>query len=257
MRSLSSRYRSLTRSIRSRLYGAFDCETDIIALHSYRLLYFAIPKVANTSLKLTFSRILSRELPASLIGNHPDDRTRRSLFRRDSRPLMYDYEFLLCKHQLHRFVAYGSFAFVRNPWDRLVSCYTNKLERVDLSQGPAGRDTLKSLSEEGYFSEDMSFADFARAVCNIPDERANRHYRSQHTFITARDGTLLPDRILYFEELSERFTELAHEFGLPDVSLPHHKPGRRRDYRSYFDPALREAVGRRYARDIELFGYMF
>lgn len=249
-------YRSAVRKVKAKSYGAFDCETDVIALHPYRLLYFAVPKVANTSLKATFSRLLADSM-AEVIGAEPSDKARRSLFRRHYRSMMYDMEYLLCKHQVRKYAHYESFAFVRNPWDRLVSCYTNKLERVDLSQGPEGRGTLESLSEAGHFSEDMSFRHFAVAVCDIPDRKANRHYRSQHTFLTAPDKHLLPANIYRFEQLAEQFGALAEAYGFPVDSLPHFKSGSRPDYRTYYDDELRDMVAERFRTDIELFGYSF
>jgi chondroitin 4-sulfotransferase 11 len=254
--SLGQRYRTARRKWQARRYGAFDCDTDIIALHPYRVLYFAVPKVANTSLKAAFSRLLATHL-TDVLGPEPDDKARRSLFRRHFRAIMYDRGYLLCKHDIGRYSGYDSFAFVRNPWDRLVSCYTNKLERVDLSNGPQGRDTLESLSKAGYFREDMKFEEFASAVCDIPDENANRHYRSQHTFLSDPGGTLLPRQIYRFEHLAEHFTTLTQHHDLPYVELPHYKPGRRRDYREYYTQTLRDKVAERYRTDIELFGYKF
>lgn len=249
-------YRTALRNWKARRYGAFDCDPDIVALHPYHLLYFAVPKVANTSLKATFSRILADAVP-DLVGPEPTDKDRRSLFRKQSRDIMYDREYLLCKHQVPKYGHYESFAFVRNPWDRLVSCYTNKLERVDLSNGPQGRDTLESLATAGRFSEDMSFRDFALAVCDIPDEQANRHYRSQHTFITDRSGGLIPKRLYWFEHLARDFSTLAVACEFPTAELPHFKPGKRRDYRDYYDEELQHRVANRYRRDIELFDYSF
>jgi hypothetical protein len=45
--------------------------------------------------------------------------------------------------------------------------------------------------------------------------------------------------------------------GAPDVSLPHVRRSKGEDYRERYSPELRDLVGERYARDIELFGYRF
>lgn len=249
--------RRLARSARERLYGRFDCQTHIIALHEYGLLYYAVPKVANTSLKTIFSDIIVRSLPSEVVESLPADREDTELFRKSRRPIMYDRGILLCKHDVKRYASYTSFAFVRNPWDRLVSCYANKLSQKHLFQGPERRGTLKALQRAGVYSQQISFADFVKAVSLIPDIEANRHFRSQHCFLTDRSGALMPDRVYRFEQLSEDFAALVSEFGLSAVELPHKKSTARRDYREYYTPELRDMTARRYARDIELFGYEF
>lgn len=247
----------LIRTARERLYGWFDCQTHIIALHDHALLYYAVPKVANTSLKTIFSDIIVRSLPTEVVKELPADRPDTELFRKSRRPIMYDLGVLLCKHDVKRFATYTGFAFVRNPWDRLVSCYANKLSQKHLFQGPERRGTLRALQRAGLYSEEMTFADFVKAVSLIPDTEANRHFRSQHCFLTDRTGALMPDRLYRFERLSDGFAELVSEFDLPAVDLPHKKPTAHRDYREYYTIELRDAVARRYARDIELFGYEF
>lgn len=170
---------------------------------------------------------------------------------------MYARDYLICKHEVSRYGRYVGFAFVRNPWDRLVSCYKDKLERIDLSSGPAGRGTLESLSEAGHFSESMTFKEFALAVCEIPDARANRHFRSQLSFLRDRKGSLLPGEIYRFENLGAEFARLAKAHGLPQTELPHFKSRARRDYRDYYDDDLAERVRVRYEDDVEAFGYSF
>lgn len=247
----------LARWIAERRYGAYDCQTHIIAIHDRKLLYFAVPKAANTSLKALFSDHIEKSLPDPLRERMPRETAGGTLFRKDRRALMYDEGILLCKHQAERLVDYTGFALVRNPWDRVVSCYANKLTRGQLAKGPRNRGTLKSLERAGAFSTDLDFAGFVEAVSKIPDEHANRHFRSQFTFLTDRTGALMPSRILKFESLTDELNELLSEYGLDELRLPHKKPTRRADYREYYDEHLKELVAERYARDIELFGYRF
>ena len=51
----------------------------------------------------------------------------------------------------------------------------------------------------------MTFAEFAEAVCRIPDELANTHFRSQHV-IVCDDGPekkVLADFVGHFENLKK------------------------------------------------------
>ncbi|MFP4011558.1 MAG: sulfotransferase family 2 domain-containing protein [Spirochaetaceae bacterium] len=249
--------RHLGRRVRERFYGAFDCQTHIIALHDYSLLYYAVPKVANTSLKEMFGELVAARLPQDFRERLSEGGRGASLFSKDRRPAMYERNILLCKHHVRHFDGYTGVAFVRNPWDRLVSCYANKLNRRHLFQGPERRGTLKSLQAAGLYSAEMSFADFVRAVGIIPDSEANRHFRSQYTFLTDRRGSLMPQRIYRFEKLDEDLSALISDFGLPRMELPHKKSTSRRDYREYYTPELRDMVAQRYADDIELFDYEF
>ena len=243
------------RALASRLYGHFDCATDIIAFHEHRFLYYALPKVANSSIKLTLGRLIPEVAVAldtwnlDAIATPFSDRTLRADLRRK--------RVLLCKHQVKPYADYASFAFVRNPWDRLVSCYTQKIADRDFSEGPQTRATARVLDAAGFFKPDLTFTEFARAVAAIPDADANRHFRSQHVFLTDRSGTLLVERIARFENLAEEFARLMDLVGLPQVRLPHLKKTARRDYREYYDDETAAVTAERYRRDIELFGYKF
>ena len=89
---------------------------------------------------------------------------------------------------------YFRFAFVRNPWDRLVSCYSNKFS--DMGKGLGGP---RQRAEE--FSPDMSFAEFVEAVHATPDEEANPHFRSQHAVVCDPQGRVMADFVGRFENL--------------------------------------------------------
>ncbi len=79
-----------------------------ILLEPYRVVYIEIPKVACTSLKVAFAHLLGISLEDT--GGNPHEVSFPAPLAPPSRsgPLYPD---LFC------------FAFVRNPWDRLVSCY--------------------------------------------------------------------------------------------------------------------------------------
>jgi hypothetical protein len=153
---------------------------------------------------------------------------------------------------------YFKFAFVRNPWDRLVSCYTDKIKKIAKhANSSAERGAFANYKGQGNFHAGMNFADFVRAVCAIPDATANRHFRSQHTFLIGPGGNLLTDYAGKLEESAQTFPFVLSKLGLDPRTLPQLNKSTRKDNRSYYTDDLIRLAYQRYQRDIELFGYDF
>ncbi len=138
---------------------------------------------------------------------------------------------------------YFKFTFVRNPWDRLVSCYLEKI--------------LQQRRWREIFGSSPSFADFVRIVHGIPDEKADMHYRSQYLNLTDSFDKLVVDFVGRVETIHDDMKAVASVRSL-DYSLGHfRKSNGRRPYQKYYEKKTRDLVGERYARDIKLFGYEF
>jgi hypothetical protein len=114
-----------------------------------------------------------------------------------------------------------------------------------------------SMAEYVEYENYMPFDLFARAVCAIPDEKSNRHFRSQNTFITDRHNRLIPHWIGRFERLHDDFRELCERVGISGIQLPQYKVTKRTTYHDYYTNELKDMVYKRYQRDVELFSYEF
>ena len=151
---------------------------------------------------------------------------------------------------------YFKFAFVRNPWDRLVSCHSQKL-------GPNGPGLKLPTENDIELYPGMPFAEFVEAVHEIPDTEANPHFQSQHEVICGpgKDRTILADFVGRFENLRADFDVVArHIGGAQNLELPHILRSQRRQGRAYtqfYDSRLRDLVQERYQEDIEIFGYSY
>ncbi len=162
---------------------------------------------------------------------------------------------------------YFKFALVRNSWARIVSCYVNKIQRANEETQRHIIDRYSGLRLK------MPFEEFIRFLLEDPsgqDEGANRHWLSQHAFVSDSNGQLLVDFIGKIENLADDFAIACKRIGLPDIQLPwlNSREGWKVDkklmkqkdpfyYRQYFTPETQELVRTRYRRDIELFGYDF
>jgi hypothetical protein len=217
--------------------------TWIYPLPAQRALYFAVPKVACT----TWLRICCTARGVDL-----DAVDRAAWF--DAIPHVGTGE-------LGAFAGWYRFGFVRNPWDRLVSCYLNKILPDPGMAMPTFADGIPiTFRRYGTFRAGMSFPDFAQAVARIPDEDADDHFRSQHAFFAHRGRALTIDEIARFEDAPAAFDQVLARLGLTVAALPQEKRSRgRRPYVDYYgdDRALIDLVGARYATDVERFGYTF
>jgi hypothetical protein len=140
--------------------------------------------------------------------------------------------------------SYFKFAFVRNPWDRLVSLYHYFLQDQDKTGTALGRR----------IAECRDFPDF----CSKMDElELDPHFDQQVSYLVDYEGSLLVDCIGRFETLESDFSSICRRLGLPGIRLPHHRRSRHDEYRAYYDKSSRELVGFRYANDVEALKYIF
>jgi len=139
------------------------------------------------------------------------------------------------------------FTFVRNPLHRLYSCYKNKL--VDAHQkGLPDRFGIYGITPE------MSFDQFVRIIADVPDEDADRHFRSQHWFVNS-NGKSIADYVGKLESLDDGWATLEDRFGLP--SLPHKNKSNNKasDPMQHYSEEIHRIASERYRQDIEQFHY--
>jgi hypothetical protein len=122
--------------------------------------------------------------------------------------------------------SYETFAFVRNPWDRMVSLYAHVA------------------------SNGVSFEDFVLS----PPWNFVMYIKPQVDYVTDGKGNLLVGVVGRFERLVEDLA-LIHpsEHALPHVN----KATRRADYRDYYTWETKAHVAEIFRADIETFGYEF
>jgi hypothetical protein len=146
------------------------------------------------------------------------------------------------------------FAFVRNPWDRVVSCYKDKIRAAE----KMGK--LALLSRYQGLWPGMEFAEFVEWLRFSPegsDRHADRHWISQHLFVSDAKSDVLCDFIGKLERSDDDMQHVADRLELGCLALPmrHRSAQSGMHYRSHYTPRSLALVGERYSRDIELFGY--
>jgi hypothetical protein len=239
-------------------------QTKYIISDELEFVYFVVQKVACSSIKTALLPLFDIDTTGYEITREdgtPDILNVHKLFGRA------DYQ--LNKNQFIRgmdrgkYEEYFKFAFVRNPWDRLVSCYSEKI--MDVKETNWGEPAFNQVpSEKGSkLCKGMPFADFVETIYEIPDEEANVHFVSQHEIICGpgKDMPIMADFIGRFENLAADFAVVAERIGgAQKLQLPHKLRStsrKSRPYTEFYDDRLKNLVYERYKEDIEIFNYSF
>lgn len=146
-----------------------------------------------------------------------------------------------------KFAAYFKFAFVRNPWDRLVSAYYFYTQMPERSQ-----------HSKGIFERYCDFGTFVRDFVTPENVIGPLHLQPQYRFLCDAENRVLLDFVGRYESFESDVARAAEAIGLPLMGpLPKLNATDRPPYRECFDASTRAIVERVYAADLELFSYEF
>lgn len=143
---------------------------------------------------------------------------------------------------------HGSFAVIRNPFDRVVSRYffAKKVIEVEKKEPP---NKHKIASFEQFLEERFEWGNV-----NYMWHRAIRGWYPAYDYVTDEEGNIKPD-IIRFENLNQ---DLCAYFNIPKMTGARNvtalNPGTYKDL--YTDKTI-QIVADWYAKDIETFGYDF
>jgi len=124
---------------------------------------------------------------------------------------------------------YFKFAFVRNPWDKMVSQYHYNSNLF-----------LKNKTFEEY----IKLWDQGYRISTHPVY--NSYYLHPELDFIGR-----------FENLQSDFDFICSKIGVTDSKLPHINPSKHNKYMTYYSDETAEIVKRRFKEDIERFSYKF
>ena len=209
------------------------------------LMYGRVPKVANSSIKAALCKLLSLRPDGGI-------KTTSDRFWRDN---THGETQLITPLQARRLrTSHFSFSFVRNPFDRLVAAYNNKILEIEDVPLPMKRMGLH---------HGMSFASFIQAVCDADPLMMDNHVRPQAEMLTT-SNKLVPKFVGRMEHINDHWRRLRGRMqleGLPTLgSLPMKNVRRegRKDIRDLFSSsALIDQVLERYSQDFKRFYGMY
>lgn len=170
---------------------------------------------------------------------------------------------------------YFRFAFVRNPWARLVSWYSMIREAADyrwydpyLTLSSDRRAWIREHRRQVHTNElwkyvtatCSSFDGFIRNCTDEVEVFDDVYYsftRNQVDYLTDADGAVAVDFIGRTERFASDTERVFSLLGLDVPEIPHVNASDHTHYSDYYTPETAEIVRRRFERDIQKFGYTF
>ena len=185
--------------------------------HSHRFVWFRVSKVGTRTLLHEFSKI----------GVDVEKSHQRFIYYTEG-----------------SYPDYYKFAFVRNPWDRLVSAWTNKVV-----------DSNAFRLEDSLRAELQSFDKFVQYIGKLDLSKSDIHIRPQVLAIDLKNVNFVGRYESYEEHVRYVFDALT----LPLVELSRHNnsKGKKPSYREYYTDYLAEKISVLYSADVEQFNYEF
>lgn len=231
---------------------------DNIVIPELNIIYMAIPKVANSSLKRAFLDGIEKELPEKLQEEIDDDEKEFGvLINKKIRNFLGRNNYLVHRDEvLKNYPDFLKVAFVRDPYDRLVSCWRDKILDEDLSNKRFQNGIHRGFLKHGRkFWRGMTFNQFVESVATIPDEIANPHFKSQTDFLIDNSGRWLPNWVGRFESITKDYESLRQSYAEPIPGLPHGNASQNRKPPPEVDPWTLELIKNRYIKDILMLQY--
>jgi hypothetical protein len=215
--------------------------------HKHKFVYISIPRTGSNSIGSALDKF------SEPIDEHPELIYLNPL-RETNGPMIK-------AHTLKAFFVkkgwdwneYYKFAFVRNPFDRMVSRYFWELKKSEgdwFLKNPHVKELFK-IYVKSVKERCENFNDYiVNFFLNIP-------VPIQADFIFDRNDKQLVNFIGRFETLQSDFERICETLKLPPIQLPRLKASAKGDYRKYYNLLSKILVSIKCRKDIKLFGYKF
>lgn len=150
----------------------------------------------------------------------------------------FDYK----KLNPNKFNTYFKFAFVRNPWDRVVSFYHYQIKR--------GWDFYP-------FKETIPFDEFVKNWLISMPNQTSLNVNPCYDWISDENDNLIIDFVGKIEKMQEDFDLICKKIGMEKQKLSCKNKSIHKHYTEYYNKETRDIVACRMEKDIKYFGYKF
>ena len=245
----------------------------MIISKEHKFIFIHIPKTAGSSMNMVWGEGNYGSQQAMIRGVESSDafkKIRVSIFNEKKNSLYFEnsVDYAHPFYPINKFLvqpyiddpSYFSCAFVRNPFDRVVSAYTYASRRKEFEGNEGNTDPDFNFS---------SFTEFCKSyltkddLCD-PVTKYNVHFLPQYKFLydpeeaDSDNGKPFVSYVGKFENIEKDFNYICKKINIKNATLPKiRNQKRKKHYSEYYDEESRAIVESVYKKDLELFNYSF
>ena len=193
--------------------------------HKHKFISIAIPKTGSSSVRYALNKYSDQKSTPGMRDEFYHHSTYSQL-----------------KKRLDYIDDYFVFAFVRNPWDRMVSQW----------------NYMNSFANSGRYLEYKKYCTkMLESIDTFSQFLESKYVVGPCLGWVQHQNSVAVDYVGKMETMQQDFDIICDKTGIPKQQLPHKNKTNHKHYTEYYDHETRKIVAERYAKDIELFGYEF
>lgn len=197
--------------------------------HKHKLIFIHIPKTAGNSITKELKLIKNLNKKTPKISKHAK---------------AFEVKYLIGEKIWND---YFSFAFVRNPWDLMVSSYHWWLQKAQtIKYHKKKADKISNFSS----FKDFLYSDFGKYMIN-------ERYGDMFDWICDFNDNIIVDYVGKLETINEDWKNICKLTNINYRELPHINSSNRDDYRNYYDDDTIELIRKRFHKTINQYNYEF
>ncbi|MCK5536710.1 MAG: sulfotransferase family 2 domain-containing protein [Bacteroidales bacterium] len=232
----------------------------MIILSEEKILYCHIHKNAGKSVRQMFKRIAQ--------GLYKEDYNNFCFNKEWNGKTIHGHasfsDVLNAHNELNNFI---KLAVIRNPYDRLASAYHWFKKKPENASGINSSDVkhIESFEEyvkllyQYYMKQTESEKKMFYKKRKIQFKKNEMVYPLQCSYLLDKDGNMLAGHLIYFEDLENELRSFVEnkmcKEALQYFTLEHSGPSNKKNYESYYTPAMKNMVKTIYSLDFDLLGY--
>jgi len=234
MQLTNNTVREVKRAIKVKVFSQLSDKYKITTiprlLVKRKCIFIHVPKTGGSSIANVFSN-----LPDNVQRINPYIRLHEHIKAKEIRDIIGS----------KMWESYYSFAFVRNPWDLMVSCYHWWLQRADIKCFRQDIYNIKAMENFSCFIESK-----------YGTKMINECKGNLYNWISD-EGEVIVDYVGKFENLQNDFDQICLNLNMDYIHLPHVNKTKRAHYRHYYNNKTKKLIAERFYKTIEVFNYEY